>query len=187
MSTLNWAELIKSAGDVSSNYEALPDGEYDLTVVEATAKVTTSGKTMFSLKTQVTGGPYNNRLVWDNLVISPENENALKIFFAKMGALGIPQDYFARIPTPTNEEIEKVLLNRKFRGSVGSRIYNGNKRNEIRRYHSLGQQNQPSNTQGAVSAVMPPPVGAVGAVGVTAPQPPIAPPPAAPQAPAAPF
>lgn len=176
MSTLNWAELIKSAGDVSSNYEALPDGEYDLTVVEATAKVTTSGKTMFSLKTQVNGGPYNNRLVWDNLVISPENQKALGIFFAKMGALGIPQDYFMRVPTPTNGEIESVLVGRKFRGTVGSRIYNGNKRNEIRRYHSSGQQtNTPVAPQGAVAA---------------APQTPAAPPPpppAAPQAPAAPF
>lgn len=177
MSTLNWAELIKSAGDVSSNYEALPDGEYDLTVIEATAKVTTSGKTMFSLKTQVNGGPYNNRLVWDNLVISPENENALKIFFAKMNALGIPQDYFMRVPTPTNGEIEQVLVGRKFRGSIGSRVYNGKKSNEIRRYHSLGQQ-----------AAAAQPAGPVGAAGPSsAPVAPPPPPPAAPQAPAAPF
>lgn len=180
MSTLNWAELIKSAGDVSSNYEALPDGEYDLTVIEATAKVTTSGKTMFSLKTQVTGGPYNNRLVWDNLVISPENENALKIFFAKMAALGIPQDYFMRVPTPTNGEIELVLVGRKFRGSVGSRVYNGKKSNEIRRYHSVAQGATPQAAaapSGPVGAATPPPP----------PPPPAGPVGAAPQAPQAPF
>jgi hypothetical protein len=173
MSTLNWAELIKSAGDVTSNYEALPDGEYELTVVEATAKVTASGKTMFSIKTQVNGGPHNNRLVWDNLVISPENQKALGIFFSKMNALGIPQDYFMRVPAPTNGEIEQVLMARKFRGTVGSRVYNGSKRNEIIRYHSLGQ---------TADAQQASPVGAT--------QPPVAPPPpppAAPQAPVAPF
>ena len=52
MSTLNWGDLIKDAGEVGGSYEALPDGDYDLTVIEATAKVTASGKTMFSVKTR---------------------------------------------------------------------------------------------------------------------------------------
>jgi hypothetical protein len=50
VSTLNWGDLIKDAGEISSSYEPLPDGEYDLTVIEATAKVTATGKTMFSIK-----------------------------------------------------------------------------------------------------------------------------------------
>ena len=88
MSTLNWGDLVKDAGDVAS-YEPLPDGEYDLVVLEATAKVSQSGKTMFALKAQVQSGAHAKRLVWDNLVISPENSNALGMFFRKMGALGL--------------------------------------------------------------------------------------------------
>jgi hypothetical protein len=38
MSTLNWADLVRDAGE-SSSYEPLPDGDYDVVVVEATAKV----------------------------------------------------------------------------------------------------------------------------------------------------
>ena len=49
MSTLNWSDLIKEAGETAS-YEPLPDGDYDLKVLEATAKVSQSGKTMLSVK-----------------------------------------------------------------------------------------------------------------------------------------
>ena len=83
MSSLNWGDLVKDAGDVGS-YEPLPDGDYDLVVLEGVAKQTQSGKTMFSTKSQVEGGPHNKRLVWDNLVITTGNPNALGIFFAKM-------------------------------------------------------------------------------------------------------
>ena len=75
MSTLNWSDLIKEAGETGT-YDALPDGDYDLVVLEATAKVSQSGKTMFAIKTQVEGGAHNKRLVWDNLVVSPDSPAA---------------------------------------------------------------------------------------------------------------
>jgi len=46
MSSLNWGDLVKDAGDVGS-FEPLPDGDYDLLVQEIVAKVSQSGKTMF--------------------------------------------------------------------------------------------------------------------------------------------
>ena len=97
MSTLNWSDLIKNAGE-SASYEPLPDGDYDLVVVEAVAKVAQSGKTMFSLKAQVESGAFAKRLVWDNLTVSPDNATALGIFFRKMGALGLTREFFDRQP-----------------------------------------------------------------------------------------
>lgn len=181
MSTLNWGDLIKDAGEVGGSYEALPDGDYDLTVIEATAKVTASGKTMFSVKTQVEGGAYNKRFVWDNLTVSPENKNALAIFFSKMHAMGITQAFFTTVPAPTNAAIEQILMGRKFRGTVGSRVYNGQKRNEIRRYYSLG-----AAAGGAVAA----PIASAPPAPAPAPAPAPSPAPAsfeATSAPAAPF
>ena len=175
MSTLNWGDLIKDAGEISSSYEPLPDGEYDLTVIEATAKVTATGKTMFSIKTQVEGGAYNKRFVWDNLTVSPENKNALSIFFGKMHAMGITQQFFTTVPAPTNAQIESVLVGRKFRGTVGSRVYNGNKRNEIRRYAAL-----------AAAAASSAPAAPAAAAPAPGPAPAPAPQPVA-SAPAAPF
>jgi hypothetical protein len=72
MSSLNWSDLVKEAGETSS-YEPLPDGDYALKVIEATAKVSQSGKTMFAITTEVQGGPHAKRRVWDNLVVSPDS------------------------------------------------------------------------------------------------------------------
>jgi hypothetical protein len=132
MSSLNWGDLVKDAGDVGS-YEPLPDGDYDLTVIEATAKSSQSGKTMFALKAQVQSGAHAKRLVWDNLVVSPENANALGMFFRKMAALGLTREFFAS--NPSNAQIEQAMKGRSFRASIGSRTWQGQKKNEIKMYY----------------------------------------------------
>lgn len=131
MSSLNWSDLVKEAGETSS-YEPLPDGDYALKVIEATAKVSQSGKTMFAITTEVQGGPHAKRRVWDNLVVSPDSAAALGIFFKKMEALGLPRSYFDQ--NPTNAQIEAAIRDRVFRGRVGSRVWQGNKKNEIKDY-----------------------------------------------------
>jgi hypothetical protein len=131
MSSLNWSDLVKEAGE-SSSYEPLPDGDYALKVIEATAKVSQSGKTMFAVTTEVQGGPHAKRRVWDNLVVSPDSAAALGIFFKKMEALGLPRSYFDQ--NPTNAQIEAAIRDRVFRGRVGSRTWQGQKKNEIKDY-----------------------------------------------------
>ena len=132
MSSLNWGDLVKDAGDVGS-FEPLPDGDYDLVVQEAVAKVSQSGKTMFSLKAQVQGGAHNKRLVWDNLVVTPESPAALGMFFRKMAALGLGREFFAT--SPSNAAIEQAVKGRAFRAQVGSRTWQGQKKNEIKMYY----------------------------------------------------
>lgn len=134
MSTLNWGDLVKEAGDVGS-YDPLPDGDYELQIIEATAKVTQSGKTMFAVKAQVQVGAHAKRLVWDNLVVSTDNPTALGIFFRKMNALGLNKDFFAT--SPSNAQIEQALRGRNFRAQVGSRTWQGQKKNEIKTYYSV--------------------------------------------------
>lgn len=170
MSTLNWSELIKEAADSGSvSLEALPDGDYELKVLESEAKQSQSGKTMFAIKCQVQGGASANRLVWDNLVVSPDNAAALGIFFRKMNALGLTQEAFFD-KNPTNPQIEQAMVGRTFRGQIGSRVYNGQKRNEIKNYYASSAAAAP------VQAAAPP---------AAAPAP--APAPAPSSAPAAPF
>jgi len=183
MSTLNWNDLSKDAGDTANTYEPLPDGDYELVVAEATATVSQSGKTMFKIKAQVESGPHAKRLVWDNLVVSPENPTALGIFFRKMSALGLNQDYFSQ--GPSNAQIEQTIKGRRFRGQVGSRTWQGTKRNEIKNYypHQAGSP-AAAGTPAPSAAAAPPPA--------PAPAPAPAPPPApaaadATSAPAAPF
>jgi hypothetical protein len=164
VSSLNWADLVKDAGEATGNFEPLPDGDYDLKVVEAPAGTTSTGKTMFKLKAQITSGPYANRFIWDNITISPENKNALGIFFSKMAALGIPREFFLN-NNPSNAQIEATIQGRVFRAQIGSEVYQGAKKNKIARYYvstaapvstpPATPYTMPANTAGA--AVPPPP------------------------------
>lgn len=134
MSSLNWSDLIKEAGETAS-YEPLPDGDYDFKVLESTATTSQSGKTMFKIKVEVQAGPHAKRIMWDNLVISPESQGALGMFFAKMASLGLNREFFGT--NPSNAQIEQALVGRTFRAQVGSRIWQGQKRNEMKKYYPL--------------------------------------------------
>lgn len=130
---INFAELMNKLGPNTGGprSEPLPVGEYPLVITECTAKLTSTGKNMLALKAVVDGGPYNNRPVWDNLVISPDNETAMRIFFGKMGALGL-QDYL--LQNPGMQEIANAMLSRRFIGKLGTSEYRGRTRNEITAY-----------------------------------------------------
>lgn len=150
--SLSWDDLVKDAGDIAS-FEPLPEGDYDFEVKEAKATTTKTGKKMYSTTNKVVGGAYNNRQVWDNLVISPDNPNALSMFFGKMAALGLTVDYF-KSTKPSDEQVCAALRGRRFRAKVGQRTYNGEKRNEISKYFSAPAAAIPGV---AVTGAVPPP------------------------------
>lgn len=182
MSSLNWGDLVKDAGETGS-YEPLPDGDYELKVVEATAKVAQSGKTMFAVKAQVQGGAHNNRLVWDNLVVTPDSPAALGMFFRKMAALGLNREFFSS--SPSNAQIEAALQSRSFRGQIGSRTWQGQKKNEIKMYYVTTASTSPAP---AAAAPAPAPAPAAAPAPAPAPAPAAATEAAvAPAPPAAPF
>jgi hypothetical protein len=173
MSTINWADLVKQAGDAggNTNYEPLPDGDYELKVIDAKATTTQTGKTMFKITNEVQGGPFAKRRVWDQLVVTTDNPKAMNMFFMKTSAMGLNSAFFDA--NPTNAQIEQALAGRSFRATLGKRTYNGTESNEIKRYYP-GQAAAAPTTAGA--AVPPPP-----------PAPSAAPAPAPAPAPAAPI
>ena len=180
--SLNWSDLIKEAGEATNSFEPLPGGDYELKVIEAKATTSASGKVMFKTTNEVVSGPYAKRRVWDNLVISPENSKALGMFFVKMGALGLGKDFFNA--NPTNAQIEQALMHRSFRGTLGTRTYNGNQSNEISKYFAAPAVAQAAFAAAAAPAAAPAPA-PVAAAPAPAPAPAAAPAPA--PAPAAPV
>jgi pyruvate/2-oxoglutarate dehydrogenase complex dihydrolipoamide acyltransferase (E2) component len=173
MSQLNWGELISQAEDAGGgSYEPLPDGEYELKVIESSVATTSTGKTMFKITTEVQTGPHAKRRIWDNLVISNESPKALGMFFMKLGVLGLTKESI-QANNPSNEQIAQALIGRPFRATVGSRVWNGKTQNELVRY--LPASNIASPASAPVAAPAPAPQAA-------APAP--APAPAAPAAPA---
>lgn len=134
MSTLNWASIVEAAGDSTDTYEPLPDGDYDLKVIDATATTASTGKKMYKIKAEVQTGPHAKRLVWDNLVISPDNPKAMGAVLSKFASLGLNRDFF--MANPTDAQIEAGINGAYFRATLGTRTYNGNRSNEIKKYHS---------------------------------------------------
>ena len=182
MTALNWGDLVKDAPESQTgSYEPIPDGDYDLKVIEVSSSTTSTGKTMFKLTTEVQGGAYGKRRVWDNLVISPENKNALGIFFSKMEALGVTREWF-QSNNPSNAQVEAAIGGRSFRAQIGSELYNGEKKNRLKRYYVV------QASASAVAPSAPAPAPAVASAPPAPPAPPVAEAPVAPSAPAdAPF
>lgn len=195
MTSSSWQDLIKDASSAGGGgFEPLPDGIYDLKIVEATTATTGKGKTMYKLKTEVQTGPHARRLVWDNLVVSPESPNAMSFFFRKMKALGLGHEFFAT--EPNDGQITSALVNRTFRGKLGTRTYNDKTSNEIQEYAPAANAGLPAGVQVPGAAPAAPPAAAPQAAPAAAP--PASPwdnapaaPPAAPapgfEAPVAPF
>lgn len=171
MTTVNFAELVQKAGDAAAktNYEPLPEGDYEFKVVEAQATTASTGKLMFKLTNEVQGGPHDKRRVWDQWVVSPDNETAMNIFFAKGASMGLGKEYW--MANPSAAQVEQALVGRAFRGKVAIRSYQGKASNEIKNYY---------NSSSALIASSAAPVAA-------APAPAPAPAPAAAPAPASPV
>ena len=180
-STVNWADLVQQAGDAatSSNYEPLPDGDYELKVVDAQATTSASGKPMFKVTTEVQGGAYAKRRVWDQLVVTADNPKAMNMFFMKAGAMGLGREFWSA--NPGNAQVEQALMGRSFRATLGTRTYNGNQSNEIKRYFPA-QAAAPTAASAEPAAAAPAPAAAA-----PAPTPAAAPAPAPAPAPAAPV
>lgn len=185
MSTpLNWSELVKDAGDAAGgDFAPLPQGEYDLKVQSVEVKTTQTGKTMFSVKAEVQSGQYAKRLLWDNLVVSPDSAGAMGFFFRKMRALGLDDRFFGQ--NPSNDQIAAAMANRPFKGRVKQTTYAGKLRNEFEGYAPAGGTSAiPQSAPAPAAAPAPAPAPAAAPAPQVAAAPAPAPAPAAAPAPA---
>jgi hypothetical protein len=124
---LNFAQMYEnSAGD-----EALPAGPYDVEVTKVTHKQTSTGKPMLQLTAKVLSGPRAGKGLYDNMVITSDNEKAMYYFFKDLAAHGLGKDFFAS--NPSLDAICQALVGTTSRWDVGvqtSGAYAG--RNEVK-------------------------------------------------------
>jgi hypothetical protein len=128
---IDWSALQQTAKAGS----AMPDGDYDAIIVEATATTSSNGKPMIKTKWRIIGGPYEKRAVSSNFTISAESSVALRIFFDQMALLGLDTDFFAASPKP--DDVAAALLNRGAHLTLGQREWQGATLNEIKRIAPL--------------------------------------------------
>ena len=123
---VNWKDLMQASG---GSFEPLPVGDYEVKVIKAEAASTSTGKLMYKMTMDVVSGPHTNRKVWTNQTLSPENPNALAMFFNAMGALGLDADFFNTNPSP--DAVAQALVGRYAVVSLKQREWNGSMRNEV--------------------------------------------------------
>lgn len=102
----SWNDLLEFAG--SEQYENVPIGSYLCEIVKAEATLTNNKKDMFKVRFKVMQGPHAGKIIFNNFVISPESEGAMKWFFGHMRALGLNADYFKAEPAPSQVAIDLV-------------------------------------------------------------------------------
>ena len=162
----NWQQWREEAG---TQLQPLPIAEYDMEVSASEAAKSSNGKIMFKITWRVITGPYAGRVAWGNITVSPENPNALAIFFRQMDALGLNEAYFNTNPSP--DQIATDLVHRQARIKLTHREYPKNSgviRNNVETINPpasqmmgmpMGQQGFPPPQTGAYQAPMaaPPP------------------------------
>lgn len=137
MTSTNWLDLLNEAKQSGGqqDFGPIPAGEYRLKVLEAETRQTQNGKTKYTIKAQVQDGPHAGRLVWDDLIVSPESAGAMGFFFRKLAALGLGKEFFAT--QPSDDQITGGLADREFLGKVIVDNYGGKDRNKIDGYKPL--------------------------------------------------
>jgi hypothetical protein len=181
MADIPWDELMDAAG--SSDYAPIPQGDYDVKIVETEATKSSTDKPMWKIVTAVLHGPHEGRKIWTQQTLTMDNPDALNVFFRQMAAAGLTSEFFKT--KPSNQQIADALLGRQFRAKVTIREWQGTPRNNIKQWNPLGAGagapggGPPPPPPGGYGGPPPPP-----AAGGTPPPAAAAPPP--PPAPAAP-
>src|SRR6478609_3757513 len=130
MAGTSWTDLMQTAETAPNSFEPIPPADYDVKVHSAEPTPTSTGKQMINLSFAVENGPYVNRRVFTNMVISPDSPNAMAIFFRQMAAMGLDKTYFAT--NPSLPAVAAALVGRRARASVAIKKYNGEDRNEVK-------------------------------------------------------
>lgn len=135
---MDWnAVLDDQAGDDDA-FTVLPKGMYNVEVTAAEAAGPSSaGNRWVKVSCKVLDGPYENRMLWTNIVFVLTNSKAMKFTIAKLKALGVSQDWL-RTANPSMDQIASRLVGATAVADVDdSKEYNGNKQNEIKTFKPL--------------------------------------------------
>jgi hypothetical protein len=192
MTTYDFSKLLQDAKAGG----AWPIGEYDFEVADTLVKQSSngSGNEMIVTKLRCLVGPYANKHITNNFVLTIENPTALNIFFRHMNAFGLDDNFFGAVGQGNLAPVAEALKGRRARITLGHREWNGSTQNDIKAIKPI---TSPMNVVGAPGAqvpngatpALPPPPGAQVPQTVSPPPPPAqpaAPPPPVATAPTAP-
>lgn len=146
MATFDFQKLLQDAKAGG----AWPDGQYDMEIVQADATTANSGSAMVVAKLRCLTGPFANKHITNNFVLSVDNPIALNIFFKNMRAFGLDDNFFLQLGNGDHSAIANNLLGKRARVTLGHRPYQGVDQNKIDKIEPLS---------GAISTTSPTTVG----------------------------
>lgn len=116
---------------MAEKFKPIPAGKYDVVAESVDFKMTSTGKPMFTVAYTVEGGPQDGRRAgWDNMVLSPENDTALAIFYRTLDTLGVGREFLETDPEP--ESVCQKITGAKVKARVIISEWQGRDRNEVK-------------------------------------------------------
>jgi len=174
---VNFGSLLQGVGSLS--FEPVPVGDYDVFVETAEYKPSSTGKPMWKVKYKISGGPQHGRTIYNNIVLTADNANTLRMFFLNMKAMGLDETFFASNPAP--QLVAQSLVGKTCHVAIDHRAYQGQMRENVKSLSPAGA----GVIAGAVAGIGAAP--SIPGPGAVPPAPSVVPQAAPPVAPAAPV
>jgi len=115
--------------DESRSYDVLPEGKYDVIVLEAKEKTTKKGDRAIEITFQVLEGQYKERLLWETLNLWNSSDQARTIARDRLSSICKA----CNAPAATSTD---AILGRRMQVSVGRRMndFRGKEENHIKSF-----------------------------------------------------
>lgn len=136
--SMDWDKILADVDEEggSGDFEVLPKNKYPVIVDECEATTASTGAKMLKLTLKVEGGPYNDRLLWTNIVFSVNNPKAMGFTLRKLSALGISREFIAS-NNPSLEQLAKMLPGQRAIADVTVKPYEGADTNDVKGFRSV--------------------------------------------------
>lgn len=133
---LNWDDILEEQEGADTEFAAIPATTYTVEIESAEARTAQSGNKMINLTCRVQGGPYDQRIVWTNIVFATDNPTAMKFTLRKLKALGVTKEWLAR-ENPSTETIAAQIEGVVAEAEVTQRTWEDELRNDIKSFKAL--------------------------------------------------
>ena len=155
MASFDWGALMEKSG---GDFELIPNGQYAAQVTKCEPKTSKNGKLMFTTTFKITAGKHTGRTVINNIVLSPENPNAVRAFFINLQNLGGGPEFLKTTPAPEPTQIAAKMVDAVCIIEIGNHEYNGTERNDVTRINKMSAQAQAAlaNQQSGLVPNVPP-------------------------------
>lgn len=137
MASFDWGALMEKSG---GDFEIIPNGQYAASVTKCEPKTSKNGKLMFMTTFKIIAGNHTGRTIINNIVLSPENPNAVRAFFINLQNLGVGPEFLKQTPAPEPAQIAAKMVGAQAIIEVGQHEYQGSTRNDVNRISRMSEQ-----------------------------------------------